>query len=47
MFNLLKKLNASRKAEIVQYVKDEYPNEYQRMKLYWEIRKSVPQLPKI
>lgn len=45
MFNLLKRLNASRKEEIVQYVKNEYPNEYARFRTYLELIQNTPNLP--
>jgi hypothetical protein len=45
MFNWLKKLNASRNEEIVQYVKNEYPNEYARFRTYLELIQNTPNLP--
>lgn len=41
MFNWLKKLNASRNEEIVQYVK----NEYARFRTYLELIQNTPNLP--
>lgn len=42
MFDFFKKLNATKEEEILQYVKNEYPNEYARVRAQMELIQSVP-----
>lgn len=47
MFKFFKRVNRTKDEEVMEYLRAEYPNKLDRMKLYWEIRKTIPQLPRI
>lgn len=47
VFKFFKRVNRTKDEEIIEYLRAEYPNKLDRMRLYWEIKNTIPQLPKI